>query len=136
MRLSTLLISALLASAASLPALAQGSVHTRPDPVMSQVVAGMPRGEKQEISVMNATFEPGQRTVFHTHRFPVTLYILEGAFTLELEGQAPVVIKAGEAYVEPPGVKMTGYNRSTAEKLKLVIFYVGDPGTPFLDLVH
>ena len=66
----------------------------------------------------------------------MTVYILEGAFTLELEGRPPVTIKAGEAYVEPPNVKMTGYNRSATENLRLVIFYVGDPGTPFLDLVH
>jgi len=43
------------------------------------------------------------------HRFPVTVCILEGAFTLELEGQAPVTVKAGQAFVEPPHVKMTGY---------------------------
>jgi quercetin dioxygenase-like cupin family protein len=120
----------------AVPGTAQQSVHTKPDPVMSKVVEGMPRGEKQEIHVMRATFTPGQRTVFHTHRFPVTIYILEGAFTLELEGRPPVTIKAGEAFVEPPNVKMTGYNRSTTENMRLVIFYVGDPGTPFLDLVH
>jgi quercetin dioxygenase-like cupin family protein len=135
-RLTRLLASIVLASATSLPALAQGPVHARPDPVSSEVVTGMPRGERQEISVMSATFQPGQRTVFHSHRFPVTVYILEGAFTLELEGRAPVVIRAGQAYVEPPGVKMTGYNRSSSELLKLVIFYVADPGTPFLDLAH
>jgi hypothetical protein len=49
----------------------------------------------------------------------VTLYILEGAFTLELEGRAPVTIKAGEAMVEPPNVKMTGYNRSTLNRCGL-----------------
>jgi hypothetical protein len=46
------------------------------------------------------------------------------------------LVKAGEAYVEPPNVRMTGYNRSTTEGLKVVIFYVGDPGTPFLDAAH
>lgn len=71
----------------------------------------------------------------HTHRSPVTVYILEGAFTLELEGRAPVTVKAGEAFVEPPHVKMTGYNRSTSQPLRLVIFYVSDPDTPFLDPV-
>jgi quercetin dioxygenase-like cupin family protein len=63
----------------------------------------------------------------------VTVYVIEGAFTLELEGRAPVIVKAGEAMVEPPHVKMTGFNRSAAEPLRVVIFYTGDPGTPFLD---
>jgi len=108
----------------------------RPNVVAKAVVAGMPKGDKQEVSVLTATFKPGDRTVFHSHRFPVTVYVLEGAFTLDLEGQAPVIVKAGEAYVEPPNVRMTGYNRSTTDGLKVVIFYVGDPATPFLDIAH
>jgi len=55
----------------------------RPDPpVLREAVSGMPRGERQEIRVLTATLKPGDKTVFHTHRFPVTVYILEGAFTL------------------------------------------------------
>lgn len=116
------------------PAAAQQGGLARPDMVLKETVAGMPRGEKQEIHVMTASFKPGDRTVFHTHRFPVTVYVLEGTFTLELEGRAPISITAGQSMVEPPNVKMTGYNRSATEPLKVVIFYVGDPGTPFLDL--
>ena len=65
----------------------------------------------------------------------MTFYVLEGEFTLEMEGRAPVTVKAGQAMVEPPQVRMTGYNRST-EPLRVLIFYVSDPDTPFLDLVH
>ena len=101
---------------------------------LSELFSGMPKGEKQQIRVLTATLKPGDKTVLHTHRFPVTLYILEGAFTLELEGRAPATIKAGEAMVEPPNVKMTGYNRSTTEPMRVVTFYVSDPDTPFLDL--
>ena len=106
----------------------------RPDPaVLREVVSGMPRGERQEVRVLTASFKPGDKTLFHTHRFPVTVYMLEGAFTLEMEGRPPVTIKAGQALVEPPNVKMTGYNRSATEPIRLVIFYVSDPDTPFLD---
>jgi quercetin dioxygenase-like cupin family protein len=109
----------------------------RPDPlVLREIVSGMPRGERQEVRVLTATFKPGDKTVFHTHRFPVTVYILEGAFTLEMEGRPPVTIKAGQAMVEPPNVKMTGHNRSATDQIRLVIFYVSDPETPFLDLVQ
>ena len=110
---------------------AQGT--TKPDLVLSEVLSGMPRGDQQAVRVLTASFKPGDRTVFHTHRSPVTVYILEGAFTLELEGRAPVVVAAGQAFVEPPNVKMTGYNRSATEALRLVIFYVSEPDTPFLD---
>jgi quercetin dioxygenase-like cupin family protein len=108
----------------------------KPDLVFTEIVSGMPKGEKQAVRVLTASFKPGDKTVFHTHRSPVTVYILEGAFTLELEGRAPVVVRAGQAFVEPPNVRMTGYNRSATESLRLVIFYVSDPDTPFLDLSH
>ena len=47
---------------------------------LSELVSGMPKAEKQQVRVFTATLEPGDKTVFHTHRFPVTLYILEGGF--------------------------------------------------------
>jgi quercetin dioxygenase-like cupin family protein len=99
------------------------------------VVTDMPRGERQQIQVLAASFRPGDRTVFHTHRHPVTVFVLEGAFTLELEGREPVTVRTGEVLVEPPGVRMTGYNRAE-EPLRVLIFYVSEPGAPFLDPIH
>jgi len=115
---------------------AQESGLAKPSLLLQQVLEGMPKGDKQELRVLTASFKPGDKTVFHTHRFPVTVYVLEGAFTLELEGRAPLTVNTGGAMVEPPHVKMTGYNRSATEPLRVVIFYVGDPDTPFLDMIH
>jgi hypothetical protein len=67
----------------------------------------MPKGDRQEVRVLTATIQPGGKTPFHTHRFPVT-----------------------------PNVKMTGYNKSANEPMRVVIFYVSDPDTPFLDVAH
>jgi quercetin dioxygenase-like cupin family protein len=119
-------------------ALASGDAvgQARPEPTLREIVTGMPRGERQEVRVLTATIKPGDKTLFHTHRFPVTVYMLEGAFTLEMEGRPPVTIKAGQAMVEPPNVKMTGYNRSATDPIRLVIFYVSDPDTPFFDPVQ
>ena len=116
-----------------LPLMAQGQGTARPELLLKEAVSGMPKGEKQEVRVLTASLKPGDKTVFHTHRFPVTVFILEGAFTLELDGRPPVTVKAGQAFVEPSNVKMTGYNRSSTEALRLVIFYASDPDTPFLD---
>src|SRR5947209_18913331 len=133
MRNSSATMLALVASFIGGPALAQDAGLARPQLLLKEMVQGMPKGEKQEVRVLTASFKPGDKTVFHTHRFPVTVYILEGAFTLEMEGKAPVTIKAGQALVEPPNVKMTGYNHSASDPIRLVIFYVSDPDTPFLD---
>jgi quercetin dioxygenase-like cupin family protein len=129
---STLILATLLAFAA-FPAVAQDE---RPQLLLRESVQGMPTGGTQEVRVLTATIKPGDQTPFHTHRFPVTVYVLEGAFTLEMAGRAPVTLRAGQAMVEPPHVAMTGYNRSATEPLRVVIFYTSDPDTPFLDLVR
>ena len=116
-------------------AAAQDAGLARPHLLLREVVAGMPRGERQEIRVFTATLKPGDRTPFHTHRFPVAAYVLEGAFTLELDGRPPVIVKAGEAILEPPNVRMTGFN-CAAENTRIVIFYVAEPDTPFLDMAR
>ena len=117
-------------------AIAQERGVIKPRLLLSEIVQGMPKGERQEVRVLTASFQPGDKTMFHTHRFPVTVYVLEGAFTLEMEGRDPLTVKAGQAMVMPPHVKMTGYNRSSTDPLRLVLFNVSDPGTPYLDPVH
>jgi quercetin dioxygenase-like cupin family protein len=119
-----------------LTAIAQERGVVKPQLLLSEIVQGMPKGERQEVRVLTANFQRGDKTMFHTHRFPVTVYVLEGLFTLEMEGREPVTVKAGQAMVMPPHVKMTGYNRSSTESLRLVIFSVSDPDTPFLDPIH
>jgi quercetin dioxygenase-like cupin family protein len=128
-----LVVASLMAGSSST---AQEPGTTRPEMFLREVVAGMPKGERQEIRVLTASFKPGDKTVFHTHRFPVTVSVLEGAFPLEMEGRAPITIKAGQSMVEPPNVRMTGYSRSATEPIRLVIFYVSDPDTPFLDPIR
>src|SRR6266704_3733533 len=120
----------------SLIAIAQERGVVKPQLLLSEIVQGMRKGERQEVRVLRASFQPGDKTMFHTHRFPVTVYVLEGAFTLEMEGREPVTVKAGQPIIMPPHVKMTGYNRSNTDPLRLVIFNVSDPGTPYLDPTH
>lgn len=130
---STRFILVILAFVMSVPALAHDQGVTKPISILREIVQGMPTGSCQEVRVLTASFKPGDKTVFHTHRFPVTVYILEGAFTLEMEGRKAITVKAGQAFVEPPNVKTTGYNRSVTDTLRVVIFYTSDSDTPFLD---
>ena len=117
-------------------AVAQAQGVVKPQLVMREIVQGMPKGEKQEVRVLNVDFQPRDKTLFHTHRYPVTVYVLEGAFTMEMEGRESITVKAGEAKIMPAHVRMTGYNRSHSEPLRLVAFYISDPDTPFLDPIH
>src|SRR5262245_24372053 len=78
---------------------AQDAGDAQPTMLLRKVVTGMPKGDLQEIRVLTASFKPGDKTVLHTHRFPVTVYVLEGAFTIEREGRQPKTVSAGHAFV-------------------------------------
>ena len=120
----------------SVSAQAQEPGFAKPNLVLQQIVEGLPRDDKQAVRVLTATFKPGDKTVYHSHRFPVTVYVVEGSFTLELKDRPPLTVNAGEAMVEPPNMAMTGYNPSATKATNVVIFYVSAPDTPFLDLLH
>lgn len=64
----------------------------------------MPKGKKREVRILTANFKR-DKTLFHTHRFPVTVYVLEGVFTLEMERREPVTVKTGQAMIMPPQIK-------------------------------
>src|SRR5437667_10959435 len=67
-------------------AMAQELGVVKPQLLLSEIVQGMPKGEKQEVRVLTASFQPGDKTLLHTHRFPVTVYVLEGAFSARNAG--------------------------------------------------
>ena len=58
-------------------------------PLHREVVAGMPRGGSQEVRVIIATLQPGDVTPYHSHRFPVTVYVTEGVFRLAARRARP-----------------------------------------------
>lgn len=104
-------------------------------PLHRETVQGLPTVPDQEIRVLFATLLPGDVTPYHSHRHPVTVYMLEGTFTLPLDGRDPVEIKAGQVFVEPSGVNMTGHNRGDVPA-SMALFYVCEPDEPFADPVN
>lgn len=111
---------------------AQDSGMAKLTPLHREVVKGMPTVPEQEVRVLVSTLLPGDVTPHHSHRFPVTVYMLEGNFTLELDGREPVEVRAGEVFVEPAGVSMTGFNRGGVPA-RMVLFYACAPDVPFAD---
>ncbi|WP_366658414.1 cupin domain-containing protein [Fodinicurvata sp. EGI_FJ10296] len=101
-------------------------------PIHREVARGMPRTRDQEIRVLFATLLPGDVTPYHSHRHPVTVYMLEGIFTLALDDRAAVDIETGQVFVEPSGVNMTGSNKGDVPA-RMALFYVCEPDEPFAD---
>jgi len=111
---------------------AQDSGMAKLTPLHRELVAGLPKTAEQEVRVLFATLLPGDVTPYHSHRFPVTVYVLEGVFTLELDNREPVLIGSGQVYVEPAGIRMTGRNAGDIPA-RMALFYVCEPDAPFAD---
>lgn len=113
---------------------AQDSGVAKLTPLHRERVQGMPTLAEQEVRVLFSTLLPGDVTPRHTHRFPVTVYMLEGVFTLALDGREPAAIKAGDVFIEPAGIGMTGFNKGDVPA-RMALFYVCAPDVPFADPV-
>ena len=51
---------------ASSTTMAQDKHIIKPQTVISEIVEGMPKGDKQQVRVLTATFQPRDQTMFHT----------------------------------------------------------------------
>ena len=70
----------------------------------------------------------------HFHPGQVFVYVLEGAMSLDMGGGAPLILKAGDLFQEPPGGVMQGKNMSADDWAKFVVFQIGDEGKPMMVL--
>jgi quercetin dioxygenase-like cupin family protein len=73
---------------------------------------------------------PGAATGRHSHPTPRFVYVLEGAVTLEIDGQSPTTYKAGEAFQEAPNVVHNFRNASATQPAKALGFQVASKGQP------
>ena len=64
----------------------------------------------------------------HTHPGPESGYLLEGSFTLLVDGQPPKELKAGDSYAIPSGVIHDA--RTGAQGAKVIATYVVEKGKP------
>ncbi len=68
----------------------------------------------------------------HFHPGQVFVYVLEGGFAVEMGEDAPLVLKPGELFQEPPGRVMRVKNPSADEWAKFVVFQIGEAGKPMM----
>ncbi|MGE2837079.1 cupin domain-containing protein [Mycobacterium sp. SMC-4] len=95
-----------------------------------------PRAEAMTVVV---EFPPGSRgTPPHRHPGgPAFGFMLEGEMLFELEGQAPQVIRAGEAFWEPGGdvIHYSDANNRDDARSRFLVTMFCVPGEPMLVLV-
>ena len=81
-----------------------------------------------------AEFDPGGAIGRHTHPGEELSIVLEGTLVLEVDGQAPRTINAGESFFIPAGVIHAGKNTGKGKAVVLAT-YVVEKGKPVASLV-
>jgi quercetin dioxygenase-like cupin family protein len=75
-------------------------------------------------TVLLAELAPGAETGKHEHPGDEMAYVLGGSVTVEVDGQAPVTFKAGDAFYQPMGQPHTVKNASTTAPAKVLMVLV------------
>ena len=60
-------------------------------------------GKDASVTVVEVTFEPGQKDTPHRHAGPVFGYVLEGEYEHAIDDNPVKIYKAGETFYEPTG---------------------------------
>lgn len=74
---------------------------------------------------------PGAVAPWHRHPGEEVIYILEGTLEYQLEGEAPVTLKAGDVLFVPAGVAHMARNRTATNGAELAT-YIVEKGKPLL----
>ena len=85
--------------------------------------------EGREAVVARVEIAPGILAGRHTHPGDEISYVLEGEGELLIDGQPPLKVKAGDAFIIPKGVIHDARNTGS-QPMKLVGVYVVEKGQP------
>jgi quercetin dioxygenase-like cupin family protein len=78
-------------------------------------------GKKASATVLEVTFEPGQKDSPHRHAGPVFGYVLEGEYEHALDDEPVKTYKAGDTFYEPSGsVHQVARNPSGKTRTRLL----------------
>ena len=86
-----------------------------------------------QVNVRNYDVPPGWATPSHHHSGHMFLYIIEGSGAMDTEGETRTA-GPGQVISQLPGKSMIMRNASQTERLKFVLFQVGDGKHPLVVL--
>ncbi len=139
MKRTSLVLSFALAAAIIVGAAASPNLHAqerqeyiskaKATPLLKTTLAGM---KGKEVNIVHFAAPPGFVGGKHFHTGHVFVYILEGSLIMEMEGDAPRKLEAGDVFQEPQGRTMLVRNLSTTHGVKLLVFQIGDAGNPLM----
>lgn len=85
----------------------------------------------REVIMGTAEIAAGGATGRHSHNGPETGYVLEGTSLLEIDGDAPKMMKVGDSYFIPAG-KIHNASAHGGGNAKVLAIYVVEKGKPLV----
>ena len=80
---------------------------------------------------IEVSYPPGAQDMVHRHDADAFVYVLEGQIVMQLKGQPPVTLKAGQTFYEgPTDVHVVGRNASNTEPARFVVVLLKGKGVP------
>jgi len=86
-----------------------------------------------ETRQIRVDFAPGASFPRHTHPGEEIIYVLEGTLEYDIDGKAPLILKAGEVLFVPKGVVHAAKNPGTTPAAELGT-YVVEKGKPLTEI--
>jgi quercetin dioxygenase-like cupin family protein len=91
----------------------------------------------KEGRMVEVSYPPGAKDVVHRHDAHAFVYVLDGEIIMQLKGQAPVTLKAGQTFYEgPKDVHVVGRNASATKPARFVVVFMKTTGAPILTPVE
>ena len=89
---------------------------------------------EREVVMARGEFAAGAGVPRHTHPGEEIAYVLEGEVTVEVEGKAPVTMKAGDSFFVPGKTVHTAKNAGKTPA-KVLSTYIVEKGKPLATMV-
>ena len=98
--------------------------------LLSKDLTGTPG---KELLMITVEYPPGTSDPVHRHDAQVMVYVLEGSVVMQVKGEAPVTLRAGDTFYEGPGdVHTVARNASQTAPAKFLVLFVKDKDAPIL----
>jgi quercetin dioxygenase-like cupin family protein len=81
------------------------------------------------VHAVRVDYEPGGFSRVHRHPAGAYVYVIHGSVMFGIDDRAPVLLKAGDSFYEPPGA-LHSLSRSASEEVPatFIAFFVLDDG--------
>ncbi|PWV49649.1 cupin domain-containing protein [Chitinophaga sp. S165] len=108
----------------------QFAVKYPPETLFKKTLPATVKGEQVEVVLVK--FAPGETHTAHRHPVATIGYVLEGSIESTFEGETRVYKQGEMFWEEPNGLHTSARNLSKTKEAKLLVYFTGPVGTPYL----